>query len=172
MHRLLVWEPACGGAVVLRRSWRILVISLRVNSAENPGLGSKRLFSTVYEITTNYLMIAAVFLAVCYGYRAGAYIRVSFLADHLPRKVRLYVNYFVQGVSMLYGVLLIVATYQQALRVIPDQTTLSSLDFIPLGPAYMIVPVGLFFMSLMMLLDIRKVRKGESSLFSEESPTA
>ena len=126
----------------------------------------------VYEITTNYLMIAAVFLAVCYGYRAGAYIRVSFLADHLPRKVRLYVNYFVQGVSMLYGVLLIVATYQQALRVIPDQTTLSSLDFIPLGPAYMIVPVGLFFMSLMMLLDIRKVRKGESSLFSEESPTA
>jgi TRAP-type C4-dicarboxylate transport system permease small subunit len=49
---------------------------------------------------------------------------------------------------------------------------LSSLDFIPLGPAYVIVPVGLFFMSLAMLLDIRKVGKGQSPLFQEESPTA
>jgi TRAP-type C4-dicarboxylate transport system permease small subunit len=125
-----------------------------------------------YEITASYLMIAAVFLAMCYGYRTGAYIRVTFLADRLPSQVRLYVNYFVQVVSLLYGVLLIVATYQQALRVISDHMTLSSLDFIPLGPAYVIVPVGLFFMSVAMLLDIRKVKKGESSLFTEESPTA
>jgi TRAP-type C4-dicarboxylate transport system permease small subunit len=85
--------------------------------------------------------------------------------------VKLYVDYFVQVVSMVYGILLIVATYQQALRVIASHTNLSSLESIPLGPAYVIVPVGLFFMSLMMLLDIRKVRRGESSLFSEESPT-
>jgi TRAP-type C4-dicarboxylate transport system permease small subunit len=125
-----------------------------------------------YEITTNYLMIAAIFMALSFGYREGAYIRVTFLADRLPGKVKLAVNYFVQVVSMLYGVLLIIATCQQALRVISDHTTLSSLDFIPLGPAYVIVPVGLFFMSLAMLLDIGKVRKGESSLFREESPTA
>jgi len=130
-----------------------------------------RPFTGAYEMSTNYLMIAAVFLAVCYGYRAGAYIRVTFLADRLPRQVRLYVNYFVQVVSMLYGVLLIVATYQQALRVIANHTNLSTLESVPLGPAYVIVPVGFFFMSLMMLLDIRKVKKGESSLFSEESPT-
>ncbi len=125
-----------------------------------------------YEVTSNYLMIAAVFLAVCYGYRAGAYIRVTFLAERLPPKVKLYVDYFVQVVSMLYGVLLIVATYQQALRVIASHTTLSTLESVPLGPAYVIVPIGLFFMSLTMLLDIRKVKKGESSLFAEESPTA
>jgi TRAP-type C4-dicarboxylate transport system permease small subunit len=125
-----------------------------------------------YEITTNYLMIAAIFMALSFGYREGAYIRVTFLADRLPVKVKLAVNYLVQTVSMLYGVLLIIATYQQALRVISDHTTLSSLDFIPLGPAYVIVPVGLFFMSLAMLLDIGKVRKGESSLFREQSPTA
>jgi TRAP-type C4-dicarboxylate transport system permease small subunit len=124
-----------------------------------------------YEISTNYLMIAAVFLAVCYGYREGAYIRVTFLADYLPGKVKLVVNYFVQVVSMLYGVLLIIATYQQVLRVFSEHTTLSSLEFIPLWPACLIVPIGLFFMSLAMLLDIRKVRKGESFLFKEESPT-
>jgi TRAP-type C4-dicarboxylate transport system permease small subunit len=125
-----------------------------------------------YEITTNYLMIAAIFMALSFGYREGAYIRVTFLADRLPGKVKLAVNYLVQTVSMLYGVLLIIATYQQALRVISDHTTLSSLDFIPLGPAYVIVPAGLFFMSLAMLLDIGKVRKGQSPLFREESPTA
>jgi TRAP-type C4-dicarboxylate transport system permease small subunit len=124
-----------------------------------------------YEITINYLMIPAVFLAVSYAYREGAYIRVTFLVDRLPVKVKVVVNHIVQLVSMLYGVLLVIATYQQALRVISDHTTLSSLDFIPLGPAYVIVPVSLFFMSLAMLLDIRKVRKGESPLFKEESPT-
>ncbi len=125
-----------------------------------------------YEITANYLMIAAVFLATTYAYRGGAYIRVTFLADRLPGKVKLVVNHLVQVVSMLYGVLLVIATYQQVSRVSSDHTTLSSLDFIPLWPAYVIIPVGLFFMSLAMLLDIRKVRKGKSPLFSEESPTA
>ena len=124
-----------------------------------------------YEITTNYLMIAAVFLAVSFGYHEGAYIRVTFLADHFPPKVKLVVNYFVQLVSVVYGGLLVVATFQQALRIIGSHTALSSLDFIPLGPAYLIVTVGLFFMSLAMLLDLRKVKKGKSSLFREESPT-
>jgi TRAP-type C4-dicarboxylate transport system permease small subunit len=47
-----------------------------------------------YEITANYLMVAAVFLATGYGYRQGAYIRY-FLADRLPRKVKLVVNHLV-----------------------------------------------------------------------------
>jgi TRAP-type C4-dicarboxylate transport system permease small subunit len=125
-----------------------------------------------YEVTTNYLMIAAIFMGVSFGYREGAYIRVTFLADRLPGAVKLAVSYFVQVVSMLYGVLLVIATYLQALRTIDTHTTLSSLDFIPLGPAYVIVPVGLFFMSLAMLLDIRKVKEGKSPLFAEEAPTA
>jgi TRAP-type C4-dicarboxylate transport system permease small subunit len=124
-----------------------------------------------YEVTTNYLMIGAVFLAVCYGYRQGAYIRVTFCADHFKGKVKLGVNYFVQAVSLVYGILLVVASFQQALRVLSDHTTLSSIDFIPLSPAYFIIPVGLFFMSLSMLLDLRRVKNGKSSLFMEESPT-
>ena len=123
-----------------------------------------------YEITSNYLMIAAVFMALGYGYREGAYIRVTFLVDRLPRKVRFVVDHFVQIISFIYGGLLVIATIQQAKRIFADHTTLSSLD-IPLGPAYVIVPIGLFFMSLLMLLDIPKVRKGKSSLFREESPT-
>lgn len=124
-----------------------------------------------YEITANYLMIAGVFMATGYGYREGAYIRVTFLADHLPQVVKLIVNHLVQLASVVYGTLLVIATIEQAKRIFADHTTLSSLD-VPLGPAYVLVPIGLFFMSLLMLLDIRKVRHGKSALFTEESPTA
>jgi TRAP-type C4-dicarboxylate transport system permease small subunit len=72
---------------------------------------------------------------------------------------------------MVYGGVLVVATFKQFLRANATGTALSSIDF-PLGPAYLLVPVGLFFMSLLMLLDVRKVRKGQSSLFQEESPSA
>ena len=123
-----------------------------------------------YEITTNYLMVGAVFLGMVFGYQKGAFIRVTLLTSHLPRKVLLVLNHLVQAISVLYGAALVVATYLQALRTLDTGTTLSTLD-IPLGPAYFIVPAGLFFMSLAMLLDMRKVRKGESPLFQGESPT-
>ncbi len=49
--------------------------------------GGRYLFNrpilAAYELTTNYLMIAAVFLALPYAYRQGANIRVTFLADRL-----------------------------------------------------------------------------------------
>jgi len=120
-----------------------------------------------YEVSTNYLMIAAVFMALSFGYREGSYIRVTLLTGHLRGKVKMAVNYFVQMVSVLYGFMLVIATYKQALRTFEMHTTLSSLDFIPVGPAYVIVPVGLFFMSLAMLIDIPKVSKDKSPLFAE-----
>ena len=123
-----------------------------------------------YEVTTNYLMIAAVFLAMAYAYREGAHIRVTFVADRLPRGPKLVVNHLVQVVSALYCAALTFATLKQALLVISSGTALSSVD-VPLGPAYLLVPLGLFFTALMMLIDIRKVRKGKSPLFREDSPT-
>jgi TRAP-type C4-dicarboxylate transport system permease small subunit len=123
-----------------------------------------------YEVSTNYLMVAAIFMAVGFGYRQGAYLRVTLLTDHMRGKVKTVVNTFVQVISLLYGVMLVVATYRQTLRTFEMHTTLSSLDFIPVGPAYVIVPVGLFFMSLAMLLDITRVKKDESPLFAENSP--
>ena len=123
-----------------------------------------------YEITTNYLMISAVFLAMAFAYRGGANIRVTFLVDRLPRLTKLVVNHLVQMVSMLYCATLVYATFKQALRTIATGTTLSSIE-IPQGPAYLLVPVGLFLASLMMLVDLGKVREGKSPLFQGESPT-
>jgi TRAP-type C4-dicarboxylate transport system permease small subunit len=120
-----------------------------------------------YEVTTNYLMVAAVFLAMGYAYRQGVNIRVTFMVDRFPRRLKLVVNHFVQIVSMLYCATLVFATFKQAHRIISTGTTLSSID-IPQGPAYLLVPLGLLLPSLMMLFDIRKVRKGRSPLFQEK----
>jgi TRAP-type C4-dicarboxylate transport system permease small subunit len=125
-----------------------------------------------YELSTNYLMIILVFTAMTYCYRTGSHIRVTFLVDRLPAKVRLVVNCIVQIVTALIGVLLVIATFKQALLALETHTTLSSLPFVPLGPAYFIIPVGLFSMSMSMLLDIPKVGKGSSPLFEEGSPTS
>jgi TRAP-type C4-dicarboxylate transport system permease small subunit len=122
-----------------------------------------------YEVTEKYLMVAMVFMGVCYAYRGGAYIRVTFLVDHLPRAVKILFDYIAQVFSIVYSILLVVATTQQFLRVVSDRMTLSAVD-VPVAPAYVIVPVGLFFMSVLMLLDLPRVRRGESLLFKDDSP--
>ena len=46
------------------------------------------------------------------------------------------------------------------------KTTFVTLD-LPLWPAHLVVAVGLFLTTLMMLLDLRTVRTGRSSLFTD-----
>jgi len=124
-----------------------------------------------YEITTYYLIAAAVFLSAGYTYCEGGYIRVTFFVDRLPQKVKVAANLLVQVGSILYSGLLVVATLKQALRMVATTETLGSLD-IPSGPAYVIVPVGFFLMFLLMLIDLPRVKAGKSALFKEESPTS
>jgi TRAP-type C4-dicarboxylate transport system permease small subunit len=132
--------------------------------------GGRYLFNrpilAAYELTTNYLMIAAVFLAMPYAYRQGANIRVTFLAHRFGPGARLAVNHLVQVVSIAYGAMLVFATAQQARHVWATKTTFVTLD-LPLWPAHVLVSVGLFVTTLMMLLDLGEVRKGRSSLFAD-----
>jgi TRAP-type C4-dicarboxylate transport system permease small subunit len=120
-----------------------------------------------YELTTNYLMVAVVFLAMPYAYREGANIRVTFLVDRLGATSRLVVNHAVQVLSIVYCALLVFATGQQARHVLRTQTTFATLD-LPLWPAHVVVCLGLLVTSLMMLLDLGRVGTGRSSLFRGE----
>src|SRR5262245_45716104 len=86
-----------------------------------------------FEVTTNYLMIAAVFFALPYAYRQGANIRVTFLVERLGPASRLVVNHVVQVVAILYGAALVVATFQQTRHVAATGTTFVTLE-LPLWP--------------------------------------
>ena len=117
-----------------------------------------------YELTTNYLMIASVFLAMPYAYRQGANIRVTFLVDRLGRGARLVVDHAVQVISIVYAAALVSATAFQARHVLRTGTTFVTVEW-PLWPAHVLVCAGLLVTALLLLLDLRLVRRGRSGLF-------
>ena len=124
-----------------------------------------------YEITEKYLMTMTIFLGFGYAYRQGFLIRVTFLADRLRGRIRLLCAYFAQFVSVLYGCVLVLTSFKRAILTFASGTLLGNVP-IPLWPAYVVVPVGLFFMTILLILDFRHVKAGKSRLFVEESPTA
>ena len=121
-----------------------------------------------YEITESYLAVATVFLGICYGYREGAYIRVTFFIDRMPRAVKLALNYFAQIFSIFLGLSFLFTTAFQAYRKSLSGITLGFLPF-PIWPAYVIVSIGFLFATLLMILDLWRVKRGESHLFQEEA---
>jgi TRAP-type C4-dicarboxylate transport system permease small subunit len=124
-----------------------------------------------YEITEKYLMVAAIFLGLSYAYRGGAFIRVTFLVDRLPRSARLVANLFAHLVSLAFCLIFLGATAQQALRALSDATTLSTLP-VPVGPAYCLVPLGFLAMAVLMLIDLARVKSGKAFLFTQDAPSA
>jgi TRAP-type C4-dicarboxylate transport system permease small subunit len=121
-----------------------------------------------YEFTEKYLIVASIFLGLSYAYRGGMFIRVTFLVDRLPPALKVAVNIMVQLLTLAFCLLVLVATTQQALRGWQDDTTLSALP-IPVGPAYSFVPLGFLALSVMLLIDLPRVRSNRSCLFREET---
>src|SRR5437016_1313543 len=124
-----------------------------------------------YEITEKYLMVAAIFLGLSYAYRGGVFIRVTFLVDRLPSPLKLAANYFAHLVSLLFCLIVLVATTQQAWRALSDDTTLSALPVL-VGPAYSLVPLGFLALTIVMLIDLARVHSGHSYLFRADEPAA
>jgi TRAP-type C4-dicarboxylate transport system permease small subunit len=121
-----------------------------------------------YEITESYLMVAAVFFGICYAYRGGGLIRVTFMTTRFPRQMQTILNYAVQIFCTLLGSLILIATLYQAQSTLASGKTLDVLP-IPVGPAYVIVAVGLFSMTLVLGIDLWRVRSGKSDLFKDDS---
>jgi TRAP-type C4-dicarboxylate transport system permease small subunit len=122
------------------------------------------------QITEQYLMVASVFLGVWYAYRRGAFVRVTFFVDRLPKQAKAAAEYLVLIFSLLSNAFFVVATFKQFLRTVATGTTLDLWN-LPLWPPYLLIPIGLFFICLAMLIDLTRVRAGEADLFKEESPT-
>jgi TRAP-type C4-dicarboxylate transport system permease small subunit len=123
------------------------------------------------EITEKYLMVASIFLALSYAYRGGLFIRVTFLVDRLSGNARLAADYFAHLITLAFCVFMMLATGQQALRGLSDDTELSTLPIL-VGPAYSFVLVGFLALTVIMLVDLARVRSGQSMLLSTEAPSA
>ena len=124
-----------------------------------------------YEITEKYLMVATIFLGLSFAYRGGVFIRVTFLVDRLPARMKLLAQYLAHLLSLLFCLIILVATTQQAARGLSDDTTLSALPLL-VGPAYSLVPLGFLSLTVIMLIDLLRIRSSRSYLFREEAPPA
>ncbi len=124
-----------------------------------------------YEITEKYLMVAAIFLGFSYAYRGGMFIRVTFLVDRLSGTARLLADYFAYLTTLAICLLFLLATGQQAVRGLSDQTELSTLPIL-VGPAYALVALGFLALTILMLGDLPRVRSRQALLFVQEGPSA
>ena len=120
-----------------------------------------------FEVTTNFLMVSAVFLAMPFAYRQGANIRVTFLVRRLGRGARFVTDHAVQVVSILYCGALVYATLQQTRHVWATGTTFVTIE-LPLWPAHLIVCLGLAGTTLLLLFDLPRVGRGQSGLFQDD----
>jgi TRAP-type C4-dicarboxylate transport system permease small subunit len=123
------------------------------------------------EITEKYLMVASIFLGLSYAYRGGLFIRVTFLVDRLSGNAKLAADYFAHFVSLAFCGFMVYATGQQAWRGLSDDTELSTLPIL-VGPAYSFVLIGFLALTIIMLVDLARVRTGQSMLLSQEAPSA
>ena len=112
-----------------------------------------------YEITEKYLMVASIFLGLSYAYRGGMFIRVTFLVDRLPAGAEARGQYLVIGHA---GVLPAGAgcDHPAGAARLAGRHHLSALP-IPVGPAYSFVPLGFLALTVMLLIDLPRVRSGQ-----------
>ncbi|RUU43872.1 TRAP transporter small permease [Mesorhizobium sp. M6A.T.Ce.TU.002.03.1.1] len=103
-----------------------------------------------YELTEKYLMTAAIFLGLPSAFRGGAFIRVTFLVDRLSPLPRSITDHLAYIVAILCCLVFAAATVQQAYRSLFEPTTLSALP-IPVGPAYLLPPLGFLILALAIL---------------------
>jgi TRAP-type C4-dicarboxylate transport system permease small subunit len=123
------------------------------------------------ELTEKYLMVAAIFLGLSYAYRGGLFIRVTLLVDHLSGKARLVADYIAHLTTLAFCMFMVYATGQQAIRGLSDDTELSTLPLL-VGPAYSFVLAGFLALTVILLIDLARVRRGQSMLLSQEAPSA
>ena len=160
------WLDGCERVLTLAASLATFVMMLLTTADAGGRYLFNRPILVAYELTTNYLMVAVVFLAMPYAYREGANIRVTFLVGRLGRGARLVVDHVVQVVSIAYCGLLVYATFQQA-RHVGSPARPSRPWTCRCGPRTWSSRPALFLTTLMMLVDLPEVRRGRSSLFVE-----
>jgi TRAP-type C4-dicarboxylate transport system permease small subunit len=171
LQSLGIWLTRCETALVTIAALATAVMMLLTSFDAFSRYLLNRPILGAYEITEKYLMVAAIFLGLSYAYRGGAFIRVTFLVDRLPPTAKLVANSFAYLVSLAFCLVFLGATAQQALRTLSDATTLSALP-VPVGPAYCLVPLGFLAMTMLMLADAARVKRGDAFLFAQDEPTA
>ena len=97
---------------------------------------------SLFEMVSDYLMVALVFLAISRVYRLGGHVRVTLLERTLPHAGQQILQRVMDAVAFLFFLLMAVMGWESARTAMSFQEVSSSVLAYPLSPALFIVPVG------------------------------
>jgi len=113
---------------------------------------------------SGYLMAAIVFLGLGYTLRAGMHININLLPDALPRKAARRLDIVTSIVSLLYVLWFLAVACLFVLDSYLVKVTHTNVTRTPMYIPQMLLPIGLVFMAMQMVVEIiKKVRPSKEN---------
>lgn len=106
---------------------------------------------SVYEFTEEYLMVALVYLSLSTIMVIGGHIRVTLFLHWIPKAVRPVLDRVLMfGGLVLFGSIAFLG-WETAMQAFEFGETSNSYMAYPLGPSYLLIPIGAGLMSIRIL---------------------
>lgn len=119
--------------------------------------GLDRPIQGVYEITEDYLMVIAVFLAISYTYASGGHVRVTVFLRLIPKKAHVYLEVPLLVIALVFSLLLTVGGWNHAMEALRTGERSTTMMGYPMAPAYLFVPIGMAMLSLRIAQNLASV---------------
>lgn len=111
------------------------------------------------NMTLLYCMPAIVFLALPRTQAEGAHISATLVVDRLTPRVRMYVGAFVAAVILVVTAAMLMGVWGEAASSMGDST--NGDPSLPLGPSWVVVPLGLLVVVLRVVWQLAATRQAE-----------
>jgi TRAP-type transport system small permease protein len=105
------------------------------------------------EITGEYMLVILVYFSISMTYRENGHINVTFITNKFSKRT----NNFLKALTNLLGVIIFILiaylNFQQGIESLErDIRTVSPLKY-PIGPAYIIISIGILLLSIRLLIE-------------------
>lgn len=123
-----------------------------------------------YEIASDYLIVAVIFLSLLVAYEKGGFVRITMLVERLPPRGQSVCNALAQIISLATCLVLLLATLRQTMNVYGDGTISGGVIAYPMWPAYAIIVVGLARLCIRLTTDLPRSFSTQSPITGGGSP--
>jgi len=103
---------------------------------------------SLFEITSDYLMVGLVFLSISHVYKLGGHVRVTLFEHLVPRFLRSPIEWVFLGLGLAFFGLMTFAGFNSALSAYNHSEVSSTMLAYPMAPALSLVPIGAGLMCL------------------------
>lgn len=107
-----------------------------------------------FEVSTEYLMPAIVFLSLSYAYAEGSHVKVEILSRFFKGLTETVVNIINSVGGLIFFVILLIASWDFAMNALEMNVVSTSVLAYPMAPALFLVPIGSFFIVIRFVITI------------------